>query len=206
MPIVFEQIADDVHVLVYRLEQSEDYYKRCIDFTSFDSLEISKIANPLKRLQWLASRYWVKKLSKQQQQLLLEKTELGKPHIVNYPIKFSISHSRNLVAVICSKTKDVAVDIETIQDKILNVKHKYIHPNDFEQGDDLEKLAMIWSAKETIYKHYHTKDLYSFKEQIALESYSKNCMNYKLSNFQNQKHSEVFYKKIEGAIVTWIIE
>ena len=206
MPIIFEHIGEDAHIVVYKIEQDENFYKSGIDFTSFDHLEFSSIINPLKRLQWLASRYWVKKLSKQQQQLLLEKTELGKPHIVNYPINFSISHSRNLVAVICSTTKDVAIDIETIQDKILKIKHKFIHPDDFEQGDDLERLAMIWSAKETIYKHYHTKTLYSFKEQIVIESYSNNAMKYKLSISQNQKHSEVFYKKINEAFLTWIIE
>lgn len=206
MPVVFEKIENDVHLIVYEIEHDENFYKQGIDFTDFDSLELSKIMNPTKRLQWLASRFWVKKLSKQQQQLFLEKTELGKPLIVNYPIKFSISHSRNLVAIICSNSKDVAIDIETVQDKILKIKHKFMHPNDFEQGDDLERLAMIWSAKETIYKHYHTKDLYSFKEQIAIESYSRSIMNYKLSNFKNQKHSEVFYEKIDEAILTWIID
>ena len=206
MPIIFEHIGEDAHIVVYKIEQDENFYKSGINFTSFDHLEFSSIINPLKRLQWLASRYWVKKLSKQQQQLLLGKTELGKPHIVNYPINFSISHSQNLVAVICSTAKEVAIDIETIQDKILKIKHKFIHPDDFEQGDDLERLAMIWSAKETIYKHYHTKALYSFKEQIVIESYSNNAMEYKLSISQNQKHTEVFYKKINEAFLTWIIE
>jgi 4'-phosphopantetheinyl transferase len=206
MPVVFEKIENDVHLIVYEIEHDENFYKQGIDFTDFDSLELSKIVNPTKRLQWLASRFWVKKLSKQQQQLFLKKTELGKPHIVNYPIKFSISHSRNLVAVICSNTQDVAIDIETIQDKVLKIKHKFIHPKDFEQGENLQHLAMIWSAKETIYKHYHTKELYSFKEQIAIESYTDFSMNYNLSNFQNQKNSEVFYKEIDEAILTWIIE
>lgn len=206
MPIIFEQNKNDFHIVVYEISQEEDYYKAGIDFTPFDISEFSKIVNPLKRMQWLASRYWVKKMSKQQQQLLLEKTELGKPLIVNYPIHFSISHSRNFVAVICSMTKNVAIDIEKIQSKILKIKHKFLHPFDFEQGDSLEKLTMIWSAKETIYKHYHTKELYSFKEQIAIDSFSEDKMNYSLSNFQNQMNEEIFYKKIEDTILTWIVD
>lgn len=206
MPILLEIDQNTTQLLVYKIEFEEEYYKQGIDFTAFDTKELESIINPQKRLQWLASRYWVKKLSKQQNQLLLEKSDLGKPHIVNYPIQFSISHSRNLVAVICSKNKNVAVDIETIQDKILNVKHKFIHPNDFEQGDDLEHLAMIWSAKETIYKHYHTKDLYSFKEQITVDNYSDSEMHYTLSNFQNQKHDKVLYRLVDDVILTWIID
>lgn len=139
------------------------------------------------------------KLSKQHHQLISKK-QISKPHFTNYPLKFSISHSRNYVAVISSETNDVAIDIEVIQDKVLKIKHKFLHPNDFEQGDDLTKLTMIWSSKETIYKHYHTKELYSFKEQIAVDTYNDSKMHYTLSNFQNQKHSEVFYKRIEGAI------
>jgi hypothetical protein len=205
MPILFERLDSSFQIIVYEIEHEADYYKEGIDFTAFDQNEFDAIVNPLKQLQWLASRYWVKKLSKQHHQLHLEKTELGKPHFTNYPLKFSISHSRNYIAVICSETNDVAIDIEVIQDKVLKIKHKFLHPNDFEQGDDLAKLTMIWSSKETIYKHYHTKELYSFKEQIAVDTYNDSKMHYTLSNFQNQKHSEVFYKKIEGAILTWII-
>jgi len=206
MSVLFEKLEDDVHLIAYEIDKEPEYYRQGIDFTAFDLQEYESIANALKKTQWLASRFWLKKMSKKQQQLHLEKTDLGKPHFTNSSLHFSISHSRNYIAVICSEFREVAVDLETIQDKILKIKHKFIHPQDFEQGDNLERLAMIWSAKETIYKHYHTKELYSFKEQIAITALKDSYLTYHLSNFSNQIHDTVYYKKINDSILTWLIK
>lgn len=206
MPVLFEKMDSRFHLVVYKIDKTPEEYERGIDFTPFDILEYNRISNPLKRIQWLASRYWVKKISKQDYQLHLEKSELGKPHITNYPLKFSISHARNYIAVICSETSSVAIDIEPIQEKVLKIKHKFIHRNDFEQGTDQEKLTLIWSAKETIYKHYHTRDLYSFKEQIVVDTCSEGTLHYTLFNFQNQVKDVVYYTKIEDMFLTWIVD
>ena len=206
MPLVLEICDANVSLIVYQMKEEDSFYLNGIDFTSFDHKEYNNIVNPQKRRQWLASRYWVKKLSKQHNQLYLEKSDLGKPHFTNSHLKFSISHSNDYVAVIFSETKEVAIDIEVIKPKILKIKPKFLHPLDYEQGSDVEQITKIWSAKETIYKYYHSKALYSFKEQIAIMSSSVISLSYSISNFPNQANHEVFYKKIEDMILTWIIE
>lgn len=206
MPLLLELSDANTSLIVYQMKEEDSFYLSGIDFTPFDHQEFNSIVNPLKRRQWLASRYWVKKLSKQHNQLYLEKSELGKPHFTNSHLKFSISHSKDCVAVICSETKEVAIDIEVMQDKILKIKSKFLHPLDYEQGSDVEEITKIWSAKETIYKYYHSASLYSFKEQIAILNSSANSLPYSISNFPNQSNHEVFYKKIEDLILTWIIE
>jgi phosphopantetheinyl transferase len=45
--------------------------------------------------------------------------------------------------VICSETKEVAIDIEVIQAKILKLKTKFFHPLDYEQGSDVEEITAI---------------------------------------------------------------
>lgn len=61
---------------------------------------------------------------------------------------FSITHTENLVAVAISKSNDVGVDAEKIQDKIIAIK-KYLH---ISEAKSLEELTILWTKKECVYK------------------------------------------------------
>lgn len=203
MAILFEQEVDGTILVVYQIENSREYYMQGIDFTDFDSEEFEKIKNEEKQLQWLASRYWLKKISKQQYTLHLQKSELGKPHISNFSSFFSISHSRDKIAVIYSKDRNVAIDIEHIQSKIAIVKHKFLNNSDYLIQDDLVDLALIWSAKETIYKYFHDKSLYSFKETIAIVKRNEDILDYKLFSTISS-HLNLNYLVLDSLVLTWM--
>jgi len=204
MSILFEKYTENFSLLVYKIENENQFYHQGINYTDFDRQEYERISNEVRRRQWLASRYWVKQLSKQHETLILEKTELGKPLIKNFPLHFSISHSRDMVAVITSEVREVAVDIEVIQEKILSLKKKFLHPLDYEHRDRLESLTMIWSAKESIYKYHHDKSLYSFKEQIAITSSNSKIMTYSFPSNIQLSVNKVHYQIIEDTVLTWI--
>ena len=168
MSVILEKVHYDSQILVYKVEETLDYFRNRIDFTEIDLEEFNAIKHPEKQKQWLASRYLLKKITKENRTLYVKKSELGKPHFTNHEAHFSISHSRDYIAMIYSLNKKVAIDIEKLQPKIELIKKKFLHPRDFEHGEDLVNLTLIWSAKEAIYKYYHTKELYSFKENIAI--------------------------------------
>lgn len=205
MPVIFQKNGSDASILVYEIGESDQFYKQGIDFTEFDTQEYNSIANPLKKTQWLASRYWLKKMSGKTHRLDLVKTELGKPHITNSTFNFSISHSQNRIALILSPSRFVAIDIEWVQPKLTRLKHKFIHPEDFDSMDDIQALALIWSAKETIYKFYHNPTLYSFKEQIAITELKKNELSYRLAAPLDILDNKLYYNTIDRYVLTWII-
>jgi 4'-phosphopantetheinyl transferase EntD len=51
----------------------------------------------------------------------------------------------------------------------------FLHPLDFEQGENLERLALIWSAKETLYKYFDSKLLH-FKEHLIIKNVRNNML------------------------------
>lgn len=203
MAILFEKQTEESSILIYQILESEDFYYQGIDFTDFDKREFESISNPLKKSQWLASRYWLKKMTGEYRQLYLEKTSLGKPQFANTHFQFSISHSLDKIAIILSPHRTVAIDIESISDKVLRVKNKFLHPNDVSEENNLVILSLIWSAKETIYKLYHDKSLYSFKEQIVITQIDDCHISYQL--FDNRV-GKVNYVLFDSFVLTWMTQ
>lgn len=166
MPLISTFSLDEhTKLCVWKIEEDIDFFLQDLDFTSFDNNEFHIIKNEKKRLQWLASRYLLKKMSAQKSQLILKKNANGKPYLDNFPLNFSISHSFEYVAVIVSD-KNVALDIEKINEKVLRVKEKFINEDDFSKND-LFDVSLIWSAKESIYKYVDHSNL-SLKQNFKV--------------------------------------
>ncbi len=70
--------------------------------------------------------------------VLLEKKWI----LPNNKINFSLSHSKNFVAI-CISSEEIGVDVQIIQDKILKVK-KYLNSD----TNDLTNLTIEWVKKE----------------------------------------------------------
>ncbi len=63
-------------------------------------------------------------------------------------IKFSLTHSNNIVAVAISDSFDVGVDVEMFSERILKLK-SYFNEN---LDDNVELLTLKWTEKESLYK------------------------------------------------------
>lgn len=176
MALVFEQkLPFETEIAIWKIEEEPGFFSSNIDFSEYDLMEYESIKHPFKKMQWLASRFLLKKMSNENRLLLLYKNENGKPFFDNANYHFSITHSHSYVAVILSKERNVSIDLEKITEKVLKVKHKFLHPLDFEQSENLENLTQIWSAKETLYKYFDSKLLH-FKEHIIILKNQNNTL------------------------------
>lgn len=204
MATIYHSIFNEKTILeVYKIEETDSFYKEKIDFTEFDRIEFEKISHPEKKSQWLASRYLLKRMSQEEKQLHLTKTASGKPNFSNHPLFFSISHSHNLVAVIISEKNNVAVDLEMKNEKLHLIKKKFLHTLDCTQGEDIDLLTILWSAKESIYKYCDNK-LLSFKEHIAINSISNGFITASIESPFYSVKLNLQYKSIENYWITWI--
>lgn len=190
-------------VELFKIEESIEFYKNNIDFTEFDTLEFNKISHPEKKIQWLASRYLLKRMTQEEKQLHLVKTVTGKPNFVNLPLFFSITHSHEFVAVILSEQNNVAIDLEMTNPKLQLIKKKFLHPMDCTQGEDTELLTILWSAKESIYKYCDDKFL-SFKEHIAILDISDGEIKSEIKTPQYSHSLILHYKKYGNFWLTWV--
>ncbi len=86
----------------------------------------------------------------------------GKPIFRGYNI--SISHTRGYAAVIISKCRNVAVDIEYRSNRVSRIIDKFIRQD--EQRDSVEIQLINWCAKETVYKYFSSDDLKYFEMRL----------------------------------------
>lgn len=103
------------------------------------------------------------------------KNQYGEP--LSDGVHVSISHSHDYAAIIISKTKRVAIDLEKRDERINRVAHKFIHEVEqfFKEEERTIYYTLIWSAKETLYKLYTANEVI-FKDELRIHpfSYSNN--------------------------------
>jgi len=167
MPLVYQQnINEAAKVGVWHITESEDFFLESV----FPQKEIN---HPLKRLQHLAGRYLLKKISPDFPLDLIRVNSVGKPYLENENWHFSISHCGAYAAVIISENVNVGIDIEMPSQKIENIKHKFSSVKELEFFDSInisswQKLTVIWSIKEAMFKYYG-KGQIDFQKHLCIE-------------------------------------
>ncbi len=149
---------------------------KILDLNKIDTLVIKSVEKKLsayekdrlisfrsedRRLEWLAVRYILYNWFQINENL--DYAPSGKP--VLRCCKVSIAHSSNLAAVAISR-KSIGLDIERINRNFRKIAPKYISNYSVEKLSQQE-LALIWTAKEAIYKLWSQGDLSFLKETLV---------------------------------------
>lgn len=151
MGIVDITKGNDFSIGIWQLEDNEDEnkLKEIVGGTLFPGLD--KISNPKRRLEWLAARCLIREFG-HIGLVLYHPTR--RPFLAHSRSHLSISHSYPYVAVIISHNFYVGIDIESFERSFIQVADKYLSSNEkkwLDQSNN-KKLALIWSAKEALYK------------------------------------------------------
>ncbi len=136
--------------------------------------------------------------------------EFGKPHLKdnNY---ISITHSHHFSAIIISD-KTVGIDIELHREKIIRIADKFA-VKEFEYLDKnnpfdyVQKLTVIWGAKEAIFKIQNEKGI-SFKDHIHVQSFDleNNTTTADLIFGSIHKKFNLYYESFEGFGLVYALE
>ncbi len=131
------------------------------------------ITHTKKKKEWVTARFLLQKLlfKKGLPYFGLQKNVQGVPSMVHYPWGISISHSYPFVVVMIHKQGKIGTDIQTFHPKIKKIQNRFLHPKEYLHQDDLQKLTIIWAAKETIYKLYN-KNIMSFQKDIYVDPFT----------------------------------
>ena len=158
MPILKLQTEGKDQAWAYwQIQESEEELAYLAQQTCPDEIIFSQ-----KRLEWLAGRALIRKLTEQcgLEYLGLRKDEFGKPFLKNHPHHISLSHSFPMVAAQIALKHPVGIDIEQPKPKLKAIAHRMFSPEEVEDaGDDLVKLCIYWCAKEALYKIYGKRNL-----------------------------------------------
>jgi phosphopantetheinyl transferase len=207
MPLVYQQnINETAKIGVWQIKENEQFFLEQVSAQK-------EITHPHKRLQHLAGRYLLKQLDADFPLALIKINSSGKPFIENDDFHFSISHCGDYAAAIISKSEHVGIDIEIPDQRIEKIKNKFTSEKELELFSSIdysaaEKLTIIWSIKEAMFKWYG-KGLIDFKKHLCIESVQINNGTV-ISNCFFRKNNEVQIiaksAMIEDNILSYVIK
>ena len=182
MPLSLHEKRPDGSVLaVWHITETEDelrlkYEKLALTLETTDTVESYKV--PRKRMQWYASRILSAKCIRDFKGIYYD--QFGAPHISESDICVSYSHSYDRVALFFHPEHEVGVDIQIRDPKLKRIADKFLNKEEHDRmdlnGNKLDELHILWSAKEAVFKihkhHLPFKDIqtesFKMKEQGIL--------------------------------------
>ena len=157
MGIIFLKKEKFCSIGVWKISESINELKALNENVKFDQVKSEK-----RKLEILAVRALLKKMRGNAK---LDYNKYGAPILYDNK-KISISHSKQLVAIIVSELKS-GIDIEINSERVFKVKNKFLSNNDI-TNESQEDLTIAWSTKECIFK-WHQKGNLNFKDDILIK-------------------------------------
>jgi phosphopantetheinyl transferase len=168
----------------------------------------SFIANR-RRIEWLTTRWLLQQTRFKEE--TIEYHWSGKPELNNSDLSISISHCKEIVAIaIHSKGKSIGIDCETIESRILKIKHKFTNEQEFSHinKNELENLSLVWCAKEALFKLY-AKGEVNFNVDLQVNNFDFCSEGGTFTGTISKEKVEQYniqYKHIQNSLLVWVSE
>ncbi len=206
MPIIsIQNISSDIILGIWKITETKADF---INMLGNHLIDPSKPTNPAENvgLHWYASRVLLQNLF-DAHKIEIHKNEANKPTLFINDEKYfiSISHSYEYVGIMFSRTHEIGLDIEKIDERINRVSRKFLNENEQLFADSKLSKTLIWSAKESVYKWYGKKEL-DFKEHMQANPFiaeEKGIFNFKLSKNEFEKEIDIHYYLIDNYVITY---
>ncbi len=157
-------------VYIWKIEETEDELRDGVQLTEACETRIAGMKSEIHRRGFLSIRQLLKRAGYNPEDLYYD--DLGKPHLTDDKY-ISISHSFIFSGIIIGNDP-VGIDIEKQRDKILKIAHKFTTYRSYRSTPNMqqviEKLTLIWCAKESLYKLYAQPGL-RFIEHIDIRDF-----------------------------------
>ena len=211
MPILFHRyLHPEGELGLWRIEEPEDFFLEQLQLSTKEAAYIQEIKGH-RRLEWLAGRLLLHKMSGRDFRGACLKDEFGKPYLEGSLYDISLSHSREMASVLAAP-RNVGVDIQKLVPKIERIAHKFMRPAEsesLEANTRLEHLHVYWGAKECLYKAYGRKEL-DFREHIFIEPFvydlEKGRCTGRVEKGKHVSWYQLYYEKIEDFMLVYALE
>lgn len=196
--------SENTFLLVWKITEDAETLNKYLDH-----LTDAQTTTPKHSLHWLASRAAITTHFGLGAVVIINKDIYNRPSMLVDGEKYhlSITHSSNYAAVMFSKYRNVALDLEKVDERVGRVAHKFINGAEEEMllqsKNIIHDQTLIWSAKETLYKFYGQKEL-DFKNHMTIftqQPQLRGCLH---------KTTPIFYdmndELLDGFILTYMSE
>lgn len=146
----------------------------CCDrlITAQDVASASRFQNDKRRREHLAWRRIVRE--ELGTNVAIDYNAVGAPTVDTPNIYISVSHGADMVAVAIAD-EAVGVDIEAVERNFDRVKSRYMSDVESALDDNHDWAAIVWSAKESIYKLYGRREV-DLMDDIHITAYNPETM------------------------------
>lgn len=156
MLISISQLSDDVRLGLWRIEE------KLSDIREEDFPAMAETKNEGRKLEIFAV-YSLLRLMTGEDNLSIEHTTSRRPLLDGWHV--SVSHTRGYAALILSRKKNVAVDIEYTSERVNRIVSHFVRYD--EPAVTTRERLVCWCAKETAYKYYSEQDLKYFEMRMG---------------------------------------
>ncbi len=161
---------------IWHLNEPEAFFTPYLPKLVSDGKTLESITHSKRRTEWLAGRLLVWELV---ERMFIPfagiwTDEYNKPHLIADNAAISIAHAAPYVVAMLRTNGLCGIDIEKLRDKLRPLAKKFLNTEELAlAGDDLTRLAILWGAKEALYKLHGRKSLL-FKENLAITGFALN--------------------------------
>ncbi len=172
MPLIFkENFEEDCLLGIWEIQESYDDLFSGVQLYGSEKERLNGFRSEARKMEFLSVRILLKSLIGVCGPIVYSDNQ--KPFLHQSDYRISITHSRNLTAIMLSKTKKVGIDLEFMSHKISKVAHKFINEDEYiTSSEDLKKyhLYIHWCAKEALFKLCDKQDI-NFLKNLTIEPF-----------------------------------
>lgn len=171
--VYLKEITQHTRFAIWKIEESADELLSKLQLSRSERAFLERLNKGKRTLNWLGTRVLLRSMLDTPGYIDCPSDENGKPYLVNFPHKISLSHSFDYATVMLSTTHEVGIDMELVKPKIELIANKFMQEGELKQLTDnqyIEQLYVCWCAKEAVYKLQGKKGV-SFKDNIWVEPF-----------------------------------
>lgn len=151
MPLYKEYQWTHFHMLIWKIDASEELPLAVEDLSEADQKRFRAIKNLGRQLEFLSARAALSQICEQPPQIAFSPN--GAPSIASHK-GLSLSHNAEYAVALVSKEYQVGVDLEAYRPQMSKLAPRFLSTQELNSlgSDDLKGLAAFWCAKEALIK------------------------------------------------------
>jgi len=149
MPLIFKSELENSCLAVWQKEETPAHLLSMLSLSNDETAVYKRFTNERRQSEWLTTRVLLNLISDDNATISYD--ENNKPYLPNNDRFISISHSKNMVAVMLA-TANVGIDIEQISQRTTKVRSKYLTGDELEWCKTDTDHTLVWTVKEAAYK------------------------------------------------------
>lgn len=160
---------------VWQITENETYFRDDLPLTEEEEADLDRYKG-IRRLEWLASRWMLHKLTGANIRLPLGKNAFAKPFFIDRPeLHCSLSHSQGIVGAMLANCV-CGCDLQVLVNKMPRLAPKFLHTDEasfldrHSNSEQFDLMHVFWTAKESLYKAYGLKEL-DFRGHMRLKPF-----------------------------------